>query len=177
VGKLLTDLFCVYGLVDRSTADQLSLHAVEFGLALQKINILRDLRADMLEGRCYWPEELMNRHGISKGELLDPMRIEASVAVLDDLVRDVVPYCRRALHYIELLPPRLQLRSFCAIPLFMALATARVCRGNPNVMLSDSPVKIPRAEAKRIVFRSKVLGWCNPYLRHWFNRDATALDR
>jgi farnesyl-diphosphate farnesyltransferase len=162
--------------VSRATADQLANHAVEFGLALQKINILRDVRADMQEGRCYWPEELMQKHGTSRAELLDPMRTHAALAVMEDLVQDVVPYCARALHYIELLPAtRFKLRSFCAIPLFMATATARVCRGNADVVLADTAVKITRPEAKSIVLRSKLLGWCNWYLRRWFERDVAEL--
>jgi farnesyl-diphosphate farnesyltransferase len=177
VGKLLTELFYVYGQVSRELADRLAMHAVEFGLALQKINILRDVRADMQEGRCYWPEELLRKHGTSRASLLDPAKTQAALAVIDDLVRDVVPYCARALLYVELLPAtRNKLRSFCAIPLFMATATARVCQANADVVLADSPVKISRAEAKRIVLRAKLLGWSNAYLRRWFRRDVAALN-
>lgn len=176
VGKLLTEVFYIYGQVGRQVADQLAIHAVEFGLALQKINILRDVRADMQEGRCYWPDELMRKHGVGRSTLLEPTNAEAALAVIDDLVRDVRPYCARALRYIELLPTsRLKLRSFCAIPLFMATATARVCRGNVDVVLSDSPVKIARAEAKKIVLRAKLMGWCNAYLRKWFTADVSSL--
>lgn len=177
VGKLLTELFYVYGLVGRILRDQLAEHAVEFGLALQKINILRDVRADMQEGRSYWPEALLRKHGTSRAELLDPMRCQSALGVIDDLVHDAIPYCAHALHYIELLPiTKLKLRSFCAIPLFMATATARVCHDNPDVVLADAPVKISRHEARTIVLRSKLMGWCNPYLRDWFRRDVSQLS-
>lgn len=176
VGKLLTELFCVYGEVSRQIADQLALHAVEFGLALQKINILRDVREDMKEGRCYWPEDLLGKHGISRATLLEPTNGQQALAVIDELIRDLIPYCAHALRYIEALPiNRLKLRSFCSIPLFMATATARVCHGNVDVVLADSPVKIARTEAKRIVLRSKLLGWCNLYVRKWFAQDVAAL--
>ena len=85
-------------------------------------------------------------------------------------------YFAAALEYIELLPrSELRLRSFCAIPLFMATATARVCRNNPDVFLADEPVKIPRSEAKRIVLRSKMFGWWNGYLRKWYRQDIELL--
>jgi len=178
VGKLLTELFYLHGQVSRATADQLATHAVEFGLALQKINILRDVRADMQEGRCYWPEKLMEKHGTSRSGLLNPTSTQAAIGVMEDLIKDVIPYCAHALRYIELLPvTRFKLRSFCAIPLFMATATARVCRGNPDVVLANTPVKITRREAKSIVLRSNLLGWCNPYLRKWFRADAEKLTR
>ncbi len=178
VGKLLTELFWVYGLVSRQVADRLAAHAVEFGLALQKINILRDVRSDLEEGRCYWPEELMRKHGTGRESLLDPARSQAALAVMDDLISNVVPYCVRAVQYIELLPAaRFKLRSFCAIPLFMATATARVCQGNADVVLAGEPVKITRAEAKRIVLKAKLMGWSNAYVRRWFRRDVAQLAR
>lgn len=178
VGKLLTELFWVYGLVSRELANRLTAHAVEFGLALQKVNILRDVRADLQEGRCYWPAELMRKHGTSPEELLNPTRTQAALAIMDELVADVLPYCGHALEYVELLPATaLRLRSFCAIPLFMATATARVCKDNPNVVMADEPVKISRAEAKRIVLRAKLMGWSNGYLRRWFARDSAEIIR
>jgi farnesyl-diphosphate farnesyltransferase len=177
VGKLLTKLFRIYGMVSADLETELAKRAVQFGLALQKVNILRDVRADMLEGRCYWPDELMRKHGVDAQHLLDPAQTGRAVQVLNELIADAQPYFAAALEFIELLPhSQLRLRSFCAIPLFMATATARVCRSNPDVLLGDEPVKIPRSEAKRIVLRSKMLGWWNAYLRRWFRRDISALS-
>ncbi|MBV8205987.1 MAG: squalene/phytoene synthase family protein [Acidobacteria bacterium] len=176
VGQLLTELFHIYGMVRRAVRDRLMQHAVPFGLALQKINILRDVRQDMHEGRCYWPEQLLLRHHTNREQLLIPGRSEPALAVIEELVQDVVPYCGRALRYIELLPAgQFRLRSFCAIPLFMATATARACRGNPDVVLADAPVKISRSEARHIVLRSRTMAWCNPYLRHWYGQDLKSL--
>ena len=176
VGKLLTRLFRIYGMVSRELEVELAKRAMQFGLALQKVNILRDVRADMQEGRCYWPEELMRKHSLDAQHLLDPAQTARAVLVLNDLIADVQPYFAAALEYIELLPrTQLRLRSFCAIPLFMATATARVCRSNPDVFLADEPVKIPRSEAKRIVARSKMFGWSNAYLQRWFRSDLAAL--
>ena len=177
VGKLLTRLFRVYGMVSAALETELAKRAVQFGLALQKVNILRDVRADMLEGRCYWPEELMRKHGLDAQHLLDPAETQRAVRVLNELIVDVQPYFAAALEYIELLPrTELRLRSFCAIPLFMATATARVCRNNPDVFLADEPVKIARSEAKRIVARAKMFGWSNGYLRRWFRQDIRELQ-
>jgi farnesyl-diphosphate farnesyltransferase len=176
VGRLLTSLFRIYGMVPSELEAELASRAVQFGLALQKVNILRDVRADMLEGRCYWPEELMRKHDLDAQHLLDPAHTQRAVLVLNDLIADVQPYFASALEYIELLPrTQLRLRSFCAIPLFMATATARVCRSNPDIFLADEPVKIPRREAQRIVSRSKMFGWSNGYLRSWYRGDLAAL--
>ncbi len=50
VGLMLTDLFRAYGHLADRDAEQLRPLAVDFGLALQKVNVLRDLRADLLRG-------------------------------------------------------------------------------------------------------------------------------
>jgi farnesyl-diphosphate farnesyltransferase len=176
VGKLLTELFRVYGMVSAQLAAELMKHAVQFGLALQKVNILRDVRADWHDGRFYWPQALLRNHGIAAPQqLFEPVHAKAALGALNDLVADVLPYFADALQYTTLLPRNSRLRSFCAIPLFMATATARVCRDNPNVLLQDEPVKIARSEAKKIVLQSKMFGWSNAYLRRWYRRDLALL--
>ena len=176
VGKLLTELFRIYEMVSPALAAELAKRAVQFGLALQKVNILRDVRADAHEGRCYWPQALMRAHAVEPKALFDPAHTARAVLVLNDLVADALPYFGAAMEYIEVLPttqPRL--RSFCAIPLFMATATARVCCGNPDVLLADEPVKISRREARSIVLRCRLLGWSNAYLRRWYRAEIRTL--
>jgi len=176
VGRLLTDLFHASGRVTARVRAQLLEHASDFGLALQKVNIIRDLRADLSEGRCYWPADVLARHGLTRQSLLLPANVGRAVAAMEDLVQDQWRYLSAALRYITLLPmtePRL--RIFCAIPLFMAVATVRSCQGNPDVFLSDRPVKIPSGQVRAIVVRSLSLGPFNSYLRSWFRRWRTGL--
>lgn len=176
VGRLLTDLFHASGRVGARGREQLLDHASDFGLALQKVNVIRDLRADLAEGRCYWPTEVLARHGLSRSTVLLPASVDRAVAAMDELVQDQWRYLSAALRYITLLPmtePRL--RIFCAIPLFMAVATVRSCQGNPDVFLSDRPVKIPSGQVRAIVVRSLSLGPFNSYLQSWFRRWRTGL--
>jgi len=179
VGLMLTDLFHAYGNISDRDKELLTPLAVDFGLALQKVNILRDLREDLTEDRCYWPAEVMSKHGLTAETILKPENVTAALAVMDDMVDEHWSYLETALRYLMLLPmSQLRLRIFCSIPLFMAVATVRRCEGNPAVFLGPRPVKIPRRQARAILVRSLSLGSCNNYLQSWYRRWQTGvLDR
>jgi len=179
VGLMLTDLFHSYGHVSDRDMAQLKPLAVDFGLALQKVNILRDLREDLTEDRCYWPSEVMARHGVSPETILKAEHVDASLAVMEDMIDEHWSYLETALRYLTLLPmSAFRLRIFCAIPLFMAVATIRHCEGNSAVFLGPRPVKIPRRQARAILVRSLSLGTCNNYLQSWYRRwQRGAVDR
>jgi farnesyl-diphosphate farnesyltransferase len=177
VGRMLTDLFHASGRVSARVRGQLLEHATDFGLALQKVNVIRDLRADLGEGRCYWPTEVLERHGLTRATLLQPGSVDRAIGAMEELVQDQWSYLSAALRYLMLLPmtePRL--RIFCAIPLFMAVATVRSCQGNPDVFLSDRPVRIPSGQVRAIVVRSMSLGPFNSYLQSWFTRWRRGLS-
>lgn len=179
VGLMLTDLFHVYGNLQDCEAAALRPLAGDFGLALQKVNILRDVRADLLEGRCYWPSELLSLHGLSPATLLRPENLPRALAAMRDLIADQWIYLGRALRYLLLLPVgQHRLRVFCSIPLFMAVATVRYCEGNPAVLRGPRPVRIPGSWVRGVVMRALSLGSCNGYLRSWFHRwRRGVLDR
>ena len=50
-------------------SDKAASYARELGLALQLINILRDVREDALEGRIYLPQVLLDAHDLSDEDL------------------------------------------------------------------------------------------------------------
>lgn len=171
VGNLLTDLFSAYGCVEPTRKVRLEEHAVKFGLALQKVNIIRDVREDLKEGRCFWPLELMRRYGVGKESLLRPENAARAMRVMDGLIEDVWDYLWAALRYLTLLPrTQLRLRMFCAIPLFMAVATLRKCRRNPDVLLAPRPVKIAQPTVKSIFAGVLSIGPSNRCLKSWFRR-------
>jgi len=171
VGRMLTDLFIAHGFVDARLRPQLQPLALSFGLALQKVNVIRDVRADLLDGRCYWPSQLMARHGLSRETLLDGRRVDAAVDVLQEMIRDVWSHAESAVRYLTALPFwQWRLRMFCSIPLFMAVATLGVCWGNPDVFQSDRPVKITSRQGRWIVVRSLAFGTVNRLVVSWFRR-------
>ena len=81
VGEMLTELFLLQSPSLKSVADDLRARAVEFGEALQLVNILKDAQSDRAEKRSYLP--------------LDAHLSEVFVLARADL--------RRATEYTELL--------------------------------------------------------------------------
>jgi len=77
-------------------------YAVNLGMALQLVNILRDLESDARRGRLYLPLEDLERFGVRPGELLAGSH--------NDPVIELMQFeCDRARHYFDLarqmLPP------------------------------------------------------------------------
>jgi farnesyl-diphosphate farnesyltransferase len=81
VGEMLTELFVLQSPSLENVADELRARAVEFGEALQLVNILKDADPDAAEGRVYLPRA-------------------ASLAEVFQLARADL---RRAIEYVELL--------------------------------------------------------------------------
>jgi len=71
VGLLSAEIF---GYEDRATRK----YASEFGLSLQYINILRDVREDAERGRIYIPQEDLRRFGVAPQDLLLPQTSDAA---------------------------------------------------------------------------------------------------
>jgi 15-cis-phytoene synthase len=78
-------------------------YAVELGLALQLTNIVRDIAADLQQGRLYLPQEDLDRFGVCEADLREGR--------LTPSVRDLLRFeCARARRFYERasasLPPR-----------------------------------------------------------------------
>jgi phytoene synthase len=93
-------LICIeiFGYRDPRTRD----YAVNLGMALQLVNILRDVQRDAQRGRIYIPQEDLDRFGVRPAELL-------AGAYNDPFIELMQFECDRARHYFDLarqmLPP------------------------------------------------------------------------
>ena len=109
VGEMLTELFLLQSPRLKSVANELRARAVEFGEALQLVNILKDSQSDGAERRTYLPRE-------------------ASLAEVFTLARADL---RRAIEYTELLRAAGADRgilAFNALNLRLAIATLHLLR-------------------------------------------------
>ncbi len=59
--------------------------ALALGNAMQLTNILRDVGEDLNRNRCYLPQELLDKHGVTLDELRKGSVSDAYVALLEDL--------------------------------------------------------------------------------------------
>jgi phytoene synthase len=86
----IVGLICLH--IFGSTSPHAQDYAVDLGMAFQLTNILRDLAADVEQGRIYLPKEDLKKFGCSETDLLERKETPA--------VRDLVHFeARRARHY------------------------------------------------------------------------------
>jgi phytoene synthase len=70
-------------------------YAVNLGVALQMVNILRDLQSDARRGRLYLPREDLDRFGVRREEIL-------AGSLTDPFIELMQFECDRARHYFDL---------------------------------------------------------------------------
>lgn len=169
IGHLFNDLLELNGIISKKLKRTLSKYALKFGLALQKINILRDIAEDIASKRYYWPQKVLAKYGLNYSNLCCAENRDKALAVLQEHIKDARKYIRAAMKYILLLPKNaLRVRMFCIIPLFMAIESYAKCIGNAEIFLSEKKVKITREQVNEIVAKSSLWGSDNSKLVEWF---------
>ncbi len=163
--------------VNASRKDRLRANSVAFGLALQLVNIARDIPADGTRRTVFVPEEMCRARGISPDQLWEPDFRENASLVLLDLIRLADREIRLAQEYIRDLPLfAWRLRLFCLWPLLMAQDTLILLAADPAAALNPARrIKIGRAKVKRILWTTSVTCWSNLLLQFQFNRRNRAL--
>lgn len=121
----------------------------DFGLLLQKVNIIRDFAKDFSEGRVYWPNELFEKYGLEKKRILEEKNVEKKKLMLAEMVESTQVHIKNTIEYLEGLP--VELRAVAAIPFCMAIPTLMKCNGNEDVFDISKKVKLSRAETMQII--------------------------
>ncbi len=169
IGYLFTDLLHYNGIVSLALKKKLQKYARHFGLALQKVNILRDIAKDIQENRHYWPQKLIAKYKLSYESLCLEENRQAALKVLREQIKNAQSYLQSAMKYILLLPQNARrVRMFCLIPLFMAIESYVKCIDNHEVFESGRVVKISRQQVNEIVAKSGIWGSSNARLAVWF---------
>lgn len=154
VGHLLTDLFIEAIGLDPRSPQALALRedAESFAEGLQMVNILKDVTDDRARLVSFVPRTSVQREGLDIEGLTAPdvrARAHAAVAPLFDRAEG---HLDRALRYALAIPASESgIRMFCLLPLFMAVRTLVVARGNDAMFVSGAPVKISRDEVTAII--------------------------
>ncbi len=171
VGYLVTDLFAWYSPRIRERKEELMPLARQCGLALQTVNIIRGIPKDYERGWVFVPETYMQEFGLTRDTLLDPDHLEESMLVVNKLTSKAVRHLNHGLDYITLFPRRFHgIRLALMWPFFFAVATLEKSRGNNDVLLAEA--KIGRDQVKNIILQTKVFGWSNRWLAHYYNQLA-----
>ena len=152
VGELVTNLVC-----DAETPEAirgpLEENAEAFGLALQLVNICKDVGADFHEeNNVYLPADELDDEGVSQDELGDPDNADGVATVVRRTVEDAREYLDDAQVWLEHVPERRGNRvAAWAIPYLLAVATLREVESRPHDVLHPAGVKITRQEVGVII--------------------------
>ena len=141
----------IFKLKEENLEVELFEKGIRFGKALQMINILRDIPADLSLGRCYIPRGKMERYGITPTDLLEPSSMDSFRPLYDEYLDLTDEYLTSAVQYIEMLPHwKFRLRAACMFPVIIGKRTVSKLREG-NVLDPSNRIKIDRSEIKDVI--------------------------
>jgi farnesyl-diphosphate farnesyltransferase len=124
---------------------------IRFGKALQMINILRDIPADLSLGRCYIPKSSLDEYGMTPSDLIEPTKMDSFRPLYDRYLDLTDEYLASAIQYIEMLPHwKLRLRAACMFPVIIGKRTVSKLREG-NALDPSNRLKIDRSEIKEVI--------------------------
>ena len=154
----------------------MSTAGARFGKALQLTNVLRDVPADLRQGRCYLPARELAELGLAPCDLLEPEKTPRARPLLDRLLRATLDHYDVAWRYTLAIPrAEWRMRLACAWPLLIGLGTLVAIARHHNPLAADRSIKISRGAVRTILARSSVRVWSNAALRREARRLRAAV--
>ena len=129
-------------------SEKLLQDSVDFGKALQLVNIIKDFNADWNDGRCYWPLIPHSPHGTFAKP--SSVKLQKSFELLHQRFLE----CReRAWAYLEAIDrnKRADVYKFCVFPLRMAEETIAIASKDLGWLLNDESLKVGRLKTVSIL--------------------------
>jgi len=153
VGHMLTELFLTE--MPETTPEQARLlraHAEAFGMGLQLTNILKDVTDDRARSWSFIPREVCAARGLRVVDLTDPAYRGQAHAAVEPVFEAAGRFLDGALRYTLAIPAtQPEVRLFCLLPLWMAVRTLVLARGNDAMFVPGAPVKISRGEVEALI--------------------------
>ena len=132
-------------------------NGVCFGQGLQLVNVLRDLPADLRNGRCYLPAEQLTSRGLTPEDLLKPENEGRLRPIYDTWLGRAESHLFAGWNYTNALPRgSVRVRLACAWPIQIGLETTKLLRAGP-ILDPAKRVKVTRGEVKKLMLRSVLL--------------------
>jgi farnesyl-diphosphate farnesyltransferase len=133
---------------------QFFLDGIRFGKGLQLVNILRDLPADLKNGRCYLPMERLEPLHLFPETLLSPVNEAKFLPLFREHLDKAEAHLTAGWRYTNALPfGQFRVRLACAWPILIGLRTIAKLRA-ADVGELRGRVKLSRGEVRGILFRS-----------------------
>ena len=131
--------------------------SIRFGKGLQLVNILRDLPADLRQGRCYLPSLELDQAGLMPSVLLSPANESRFRPFYHRYLDLAESHLQAGWKYTRSLPRgQMRVRLACAWPILIGVKTIKRLRAAAVLELRQG-VKISRGEIRGILLRSVLL--------------------
>ena len=153
------------GFAELPVAEMLSL-GKNYGKGLQVINVLRDLRADLENGRSYLPLEQLQPLGLAPGDLL--LRPQEVLPVIDQWRERAVALLDDGWRYVCAIKDW-PLRYACALPILIGLETLGLVAAQ-NPLEQAGPVKLPRSKTMTTLLTAKLGRLAQAWLNGMYSR-------
>jgi farnesyl-diphosphate farnesyltransferase len=149
---------------------------IRFGKGLQLVNILRDLPADLKNGRCYLPAQKLEEAKLLPETLLSPVTTERFMPLFHEHLDRAESHLTAGWRYTNTLPfGQFRVRLACAWPILFGMRTIAKLREADAGELR-ARVKISRGEVWRILLLSLAASPVPPAWRKLFVPTRKAVD-
>ncbi|MFM1944214.1 MAG: hypothetical protein RI897_3196 [Verrucomicrobiota bacterium] len=152
VGQFWTRV-CSRKLYPHSSLDLPSMikDGIRFGKGLQLVNILRDLPADLQQGRCYLPHQELAKLPLQPQDLLNPKNETTLRPLYQNLVAQAQDHLTAGWRYTCNLPHSpIRLRLACAWPILIGASTLQKLSRN-TILDPTHRIRIQRSEVYKII--------------------------
>jgi farnesyl-diphosphate farnesyltransferase len=147
-------------------------NGIRFGKGLQLVNILRDLSADLLKGRCYIPQSALAANQLRPIDLLNPAAIDEFRPLYNGYLKQAEEHLAAGWTYTNTLPFKwVRVRLACAWPILIGLRTISHLRQS-NPLDGARRIKASRGEVKRLMAASVLAYPLPPVWRNLYRRAA-----
>ena len=132
-------------------------NGVRFGKGLQLVNILRDVAADLRNGRCYLPADRLASASLKPEDLLQPANEPRLRPLYQAYLDRAEAHLLAGWAYTNALPRRcVRVRLACAWPILIGRETLNRLRGG-NALDPERRIKVSRREVRQLILRSVLL--------------------
>ena len=125
----------------------------DLGLFLQKVNIIRDFRQDMLNNeKIFWPYQIFQEQNIVPVQALDRRNEAKAMIILEKMIVNAKKHIDVVKTEISAIPDDYPgFRNASIINFLMGIETLAKIKDNPDVFYSDIPVKIDKSVKNEIL--------------------------
>lgn len=125
----------------------------DFGLFLQKVNIIRDFREDIQRNeKIFWPTCLFEPQRLEPADFLEEENQPQAMAALAAMLANASQHIQPVKDYLLAIPDQYKgFRRGAAVNFQMGVATLERLQDNPEVFYCDQPVKIDHATRDAIL--------------------------